>query len=174
MFLTHAPHRHYGPLLGGDRDGAEGVDRCWCRARCHYAIYWAESAMHFPQNGRRASTWLRLRGVNDSHLTIGAKNVKHVHLLHDKDRDFSTSSQRCMNEYLHMTLIIWYCLGCKEIHKKTHLSFEKYVQEHCTFPHWVWVTSHNILLHWVQQLPTASLAYRILIKYRSNNGITFI
>lgn len=29
----HAPRCHYGPLRGGDRDGAEGVDRCGCLGR---------------------------------------------------------------------------------------------------------------------------------------------
>lgn len=77
LFLMHAPHCHYCPLLGGDRDGAEGVDGCWCRAGCHYSIYWARCARHLPQNGRGAPTWLRLWGINDSHLTVGTKYWTH-------------------------------------------------------------------------------------------------
>lgn len=30
---------------------------------------------------------------------------------------------------------------------------KKYVQEHCKFPHCVWATQHNILLHLVQHYP---------------------
>ena len=73
LSASDAPHCHYGPLWGGDRDGAEGVDKCWCGARCHYSVYRVESAKRFPQNGRSAARWLRLRGANDSHLTIGTK-----------------------------------------------------------------------------------------------------
>lgn len=64
---------HYGPLQGSDRDGGEGVDRCRVRAGCHYPVYRVECVKRFPQNGRGAPTWLRLRGANYSHLAIGTK-----------------------------------------------------------------------------------------------------
>lgn len=46
-------------------------------AGCHYPVYRTECARRFPQNGRGAPTWLRLRGANGSHLMIGTKYLIH-------------------------------------------------------------------------------------------------
>lgn len=159
VFLMHAPHCHYGPLLGGDRDGAEGVDGCWCRAACHYSVYWVVCARHFPQNGRGAPTWLRLRGVNDLVTSDdGHKIVKHIHLLlacvwNSLSGNTITTVLllwfRCLftaeginEQYLQVEFILLYCLGETDVKwsvKKQH-SVMKYVQEHYKFPRRVWVT----------------------------------
>lgn len=145
LFLMHAPHCHYCPLLGGDRDGAEGVDGCWCRAGCHYSIYWAPCARHFPQNGRGAPTWLQLWGINDSHLTLGHK-ILNTFICCFHARSIPRRNEEICTWTLQIPTL---CMGD--------------------------LTQHTVTLSAATLLyPKLSLAYRMLIKHRSNNGITFI
>lgn len=151
VFLMHVPHCHYGPLLGGDRDGAEGVDGCRCRARLSLLRLLSGACETLPTKWPRQhqhGSGCKERAI---HVWRSAPSSRHIHLLlacvwTQSPRTVLLQWFQCLltaewtdEEYLHMILILMYCVDVKRSIEK-HLSMKKYVQEHCKYPHFVWTT----------------------------------
>lgn len=124
-------------------------------AGCHYSIYWAESGETLPTKWPRStnmapaarSKWFtsddRHKMLNTFICCVRVFGIPRV-ATQSKQSDCSDTSASS-RQSVWMNIYTWHLPHCtvqdvKGSVRKKQLGIENYVQEHCKFPHWAWVT----------------------------------